>query len=81
VPFEIVIDGVSRGTRELTVDYNPSFESDQNNRVVTLRWGNELNDYLHRRADRRGDWVTLERFSDGTCRLTIAAAPTGDAIA
>lgn len=78
VPFEVIIDGVSHGTRGLVVDYNPSFQADQNNRVVTLRWGNELNDYLHRQADRRGDWVSLERFSDGTYRLTIAAAPTGE---
>ncbi|MGY1718594.1 phospholipase D-like domain-containing protein [Blastococcus sp. SYSU DS0552] len=77
-PFEVIIDGVSHGTRGLVVDYNPSFQADQNNRVVTLRWGNELNDYLHRQADRRGDWVSLERFSDGTYRLTIAAAPTGE---
>jgi HKD family nuclease len=71
VEMEVVIDGVSTGTELLVVDYNPKFESGQKNRVTTLRWGDDLGEYLHHVANRTGDFVTLERLSDGKFRLTI----------
>lgn len=76
IPVEVVIDATPLGTHRLTVDHNPRFESDQRNRTVVLRWGDTLNEHL-RKNDLTGRYATVERLSDGSCRLVIDHAPAG----
>jgi HKD family nuclease len=76
VEFDVRIEGVSRGKRQLVIVHDPSFESGQANRTTLLRWGAELNQYL-RANDHSDDYLTLERLSDGSYRLTISQAVVG----
>jgi PLD-like domain len=76
VEFDVWIEGVSWGKRQLVIVYDPSFESGQANRTTLLRWGAELNEYL-RANDHSDDYLSLERLSDGSYRLTISQAVVG----
>ena len=69
VTMEVVIHGESLGLYAIRVDHYPSFEASQGNRTTVLHWGN-LNEYL-RDHDLVGDYATLDKFEDGSYRLTI----------
>jgi hypothetical protein len=76
VEFEIWLNGAPWGSQDLVIVHDPSFESDQENRTTLLRWGQELNEHL-RNNDHSRDYVTIERFSDGSYRLAISPNEPG----
>ncbi len=69
VRFEVAIGGDDYGSYELTVDHGPHREAGQANHVTVLHWG-ELAGIL-REEDHVGDFVVIERRSDGSFRLEI----------
>ena len=72
---EVFVDESLRGTYRMEVDYQESRTSDQANVPTWLHW-NEFGSYL-RENDHVGDFVTLERLSDGHFRVTISESPVG----
>jgi hypothetical protein len=72
---EVVIGGTAYGAKRLRIVHDPAFESNQNNRTTLLRWG-ELQTYMQAN-DHTGDIVTIERLSDGSCRIAIGPTETG----
>lgn len=75
VEFDVSIRGVSLGTRTLTVDHAPHRQSNQDNHVTVLHWG-ELSETL-RATSYVDDYVVLERLEDGRYRLRITEADPG----
>ncbi len=73
---EIMVNGSSVGTYNVTVDHQTSRISGQHNVPTWLHWGEDFGQYLraHNHVD---DYVTIERRADGTFRVTIDAAATG----
>jgi hypothetical protein len=76
VRVEVVVHGASLGMLGLIVDHNPSFEAGQGNRTTTLRWGDEMNEYF-RHNNLVDDYATLEKYTDGTYKLTIDNSYSG----
>jgi hypothetical protein len=68
--FNVRIEGVDYGTFVLKVDYGPHRESKQGNVPTLIHWGRELGAVL-RAHDHSGQTLTLERFANGSYRLTI----------
>ena len=75
IDCQVVVDGTPIGVRRMTVVHHPPFEAGQGNRSTLLRWG-QLHPYLLGH-DHTGDVVTLERLSDGSCRVLIAPNSSG----
>lgn len=69
VTFDVVVDGVARGTHELLLKYDAARESDQNNFTTDLKWGS-LGPVL-REHDAVGEWVVIDKLADGSFRLDI----------
>ena len=80
VDFACVVNGSSLGVETLRVSHNPARISSQFNVPSLIHWGRRLGALL-RGSNYIGQYVTLERMSDGTFRLTIDSAPTGPFIA
>ncbi len=77
VPFNVVIDGQHKGESWLNVDHAAHRVAGQGNVPTWLHWGSELGEYLQI-TDRVGDYVTLEKSSDGHYTITISEQPLGD---
>ena len=73
VTFDVYVRGVALGQITLLVDHAPHREAGQGNVTTTLGWGTTLNAFLvsHNHI---GDWVVLERKSNGTFELRIEQA-------
>lgn len=69
VRFEVVINGIPRGTHELQLKHDAAREAGQNNFTTDLKWGS-LAPVL-REEDLTGEWATFERLSDASWRLTV----------
>lgn len=80
VDFDTVIDRRNLGVQTLRVSHDPQRVSGQSNVPSVLHWGRTVSAIL-RGANYVGHFVTIERLSDGTFRLTIDVAPTGPFIA
>lgn len=78
VVIRVEIDGEDLGDEAFTIDHNPAFEAGQGNRSSTLRWGDRMNRILTREIDVTNRYVTLEQMDDGSYKLVIADAPTGE---
>jgi hypothetical protein len=76
VVMDVTVDGRPLGRHRFVIDHNPYFESGQNNRTTTLRWGDDMNDYF-RRNNLVRKYVTLEKYGDGSYRLTVSDTATG----
>lgn len=76
VPFHIVADGGSLGEYSLKIDHADYRVASQGNVATWLHWGNDLSQYL-RDNSHVGDYVTLERRTNGTYALIISEEPSG----
>jgi hypothetical protein len=76
VAFDVFVVNEHVGSLNLVVDYVPAFEAGQGNRTTLLRWGDWMNEHF-RTVDHIGAYVTVERLSDDSFRLTIGESPTG----
>lgn len=74
--FDVTINGIPRGTHELRLKHDAVREAGQHNFTTDLKWGS-LSPVL-RSEDLTGKWVTVEKLSDGTLRLTVADVPVLD---
>ena len=79
VLFDVVVDGQAYGQHLLELDHADYRIASQNNVPTWLHWGSELGAYLQSN-DHVGDYVTLERTTDGRYALTISSEPDGDFI-
>jgi HKD family nuclease len=79
VPVELIVNGVSQGPYDMVVDHADYRISDQSNVPTWLKW-KTASAYM-KSHNHVGDWVSLERMSDGTYRLQIAPAATGPFLA
>jgi HKD family nuclease len=79
VTVELIVNGVSQGTFDMVVDHADYRISDQSNVPTWLKW-KTASAYM-KTHDHVGDWVSLERLSDGTYRVQIAPAATGPFVA
>jgi len=70
VEFDVIIDGVNKGTHSLMVDHAPHRVAGQNNVPTVLAWGPELGRDLGQNS-KVGEWVTVERFDGPRYVLTI----------
>lgn len=76
VPFDVTILGTPYGVHSLNVTHTPTFEAGQSNRTTVLHWGTDVGAIL-RAQNLKGNFVSLERLSDGTFNLVVAEAPSG----
>ncbi len=76
--FDVVINGIPRGTHELQIKHDATREAGQGNFTTDLKWGS-LSPVL-RSEDLVDKWVTIEKLSDGALRLIVADMPAGDFI-
>jgi hypothetical protein len=81
ITVRIVVFGQSLGSYDLQLRHSPELVSNQGNRATLLHWRPELSEYLRGVRNHDGDVVTIEKLSDGSYRLTIAAQETGPFIA
>lgn len=79
VPFDVVADGGSLGIYSLKIDHADFRVAAQGNVATWLHWGNDLSQYL-RDNSHVGDYVTLERRTDGVYALIISEEPSGSYI-
>ena len=78
IPFEIAgIEGAPE-TATLSVDHTPRWDSRQNNRVTTLRWGPELNRILRTTTNIVGRTLEIQRLADGSFRLVVTRPHSTD---
>jgi len=77
VRFDVVIDGVARGTHTLEIKHDPRRESGQHNFTTDLKWGSLTS--VIRQTDLTGKWLTIEKLADGSMRMVIGGygASTG----
>lgn len=73
VDFDVVIRGNALGTLRLTIDHAPHRIAGQNNVPTILAWGLRLNQLL-RATNYVGDWVMIERDTQGRFHLSIQSA-------
>lgn len=71
VRFEVIVNGVNRGTHVLELKYDAVRDAGQNNFTTDLKWGSATPVIIE--EDLVGEFVTVERLSDGSFRLTIEA--------
>ncbi|MGW5851541.1 hypothetical protein ACWFQ8_26950 [Streptomyces sp. NPDC055254] len=76
VSFQVIVGAKNHGVHALFLDHAPHRVSNQNNVPTWLHWGDYLGKYL-RDKDHVGEYVTIERFEDGSRQLTIATDPIG----
>lgn len=74
IRFDVTIGGVPRGTHELPIKHDAVREAGQHNFTTDLKWGS-LSPIL-RSEDLTDKWVTIEKLSDGSLRLTVADTAT-----
>lgn len=79
VPFHVVADGGPIGVYSLKIDHAEYRVAAQGNVATWLHWGNDLSRYL-RDNSHVGDYVTLERRTDGSFSLVISDEPSGQFI-
>ncbi|WP_437016315.1 hypothetical protein [Streptomyces sp. enrichment culture] len=77
VAFEVLIGSKVLGTYDLVIDHADYRIANQGNVPTWLHWGEELGAYL-KSHDHADDYVTIERFEDGSYRLTISTDPVGE---
>lgn len=70
IPFDVTINGLALGTKELEVTHAPHRESGQSNHTTVLRWGPLLG--VLQEQDYTRFTVSLERMSNGSYRLDIS---------
>lgn len=80
VDFDCVIDGASLGIQTLRISHDPGRISGQANVPSVLHWGPRLGAIL-RGANFVGQFISIERLTDGSFRLAISTSPTGTFIA
>lgn len=78
IECEVIARGMNLGQFEFEIRHTPEYEAGQGNRATELVWG-PLSGYL-RATSHYQDYATIERLSDGTYRLHLAATPAGDFI-
>lgn len=64
VTFEVYEEDTFLGYYRLLVVYKPKFDSGQNNRVMMLRWGEQLSSYLRKKVDHSGHYLVLEKYPE-----------------
>jgi hypothetical protein len=77
VPFHVVVNGVDHGIRTLRVDHAPWREAGQGNHTTVLHWDDVA--VILDTTDHTGDYVILERLTDGSFRLEITPTDPGAA--
>lgn len=77
VTFEVLVGTEVMGTYVLVVDHADYRIAGQGNVPTWLHWGESLGTYL-KSHDHTGDYITLEKFEDGSYRLTISTDPVGE---
>jgi hypothetical protein len=77
IPFEVWINGRSRGKYSLQVDHAKNRISDQGNSPTYLHWSTMTR--IVRDTDYYGWWLELARLTDGTFRLRLLRDAPADA--
>lgn len=77
VPFRVVVNGIDHGVRTLRVDHAPWREAGQGNHTTVLHWDDVA--AILDATDHTGDYVILERLTDGSFRLEITPTDPGAA--
>ncbi|WP_437041202.1 hypothetical protein [Streptomyces sp. enrichment culture] len=77
VSFEVLIGTKVLGAYNLVIDHADYRIADQGNVPTWLHWGEALGAYL-KSQDHTSDYVTIEKFEDGSYRLTISTDPVGE---
>lgn len=75
--FNVWIDGHDLGTVDLRVSHDPERVSGQGNVPTVIHWGPDLGKVL-KGTNYIGQYVSLEKTTDGRFNLIIARAPRGD---
>lgn len=75
VPLHVTVNGQDLGDHVCRVDHAPHREQGQSNVPTDLKWGPLMP--AMRANDYTGEFVILERLSDGSYRLEIAPADPG----
>lgn len=78
VAFDVFVAHMPFGIMHFDVDHKPSREAGQGNVATILHWGPLLP--ILRATDHTGSYVVLERFSNGTYRLTITKPLPGPSL-
>lgn len=77
VPFRVVVNGIDHGVHTLRVDHAPWREAGQGNHTTVLHWDDVA--AILDATDHTGDYVILERLTDGSFRLEITPTDPGAA--
>ncbi|MET9131552.1 phospholipase D-like domain-containing protein [Streptomyces antibioticus] len=77
VSFEVLIGTKKLGDYDLVIDHAAYRIAGQGNVPTWLHWGEALGAYL-KAQDHTNDYVTIEKFEDGSYRLTISTDPVGE---
>lgn len=72
VRFDVVINGIARGTHELEIKYDRQRESGQRNFTTDLKWGS-LTPAL-REVDLVGHFIYIDKHADGALSMRILPA-------